>query len=83
MDISGMKVVSQLWNQFQTGNVVIRWGGQGHHRALTSAQDHYLALSVRQRRRTTAPQLVRDFAAVSGIRIFRQTVHYHLAETGL
>ncbi|GFV20311.1 hypothetical protein TNCV_4140741 [Trichonephila clavipes] len=35
-------------------------------RALTSAQDSYLALSAQQHKRTTAPQLSRDLASVSG-----------------
>ncbi|GFX68740.1 hypothetical protein TNCV_2124961 [Trichonephila clavipes] len=35
---SGPKVVSQLWNQIQTGGIVTRRVGQGCHRALAFAQ---------------------------------------------
>ncbi|GFY01182.1 transposable element Tcb2 transposase [Trichonephila clavipes] len=60
-----------------------RKASQSHHRASASAQDRYLALSARRHRRTTAPQLARDLAAVSGRRISRQTVNKHLKEIGL
>ncbi|GFT05881.1 hypothetical protein TNCV_3926391 [Trichonephila clavipes] len=55
----------------------------GHHRATTSAQDCYLALRARRHRRTKAPQLARDFTAVSGKRISRKTVYSRLSETGI
>ncbi|KAF8781683.1 hypothetical protein HNY73_012057 [Argiope bruennichi] len=49
------KVVSRLWNQFQTNGTVTRKAGQGYHRATTPAQDRYLALRARRHRLTTAP----------------------------
>ncbi|GFV01144.1 hypothetical protein TNCV_1010651 [Trichonephila clavipes] len=52
------------------------------HRASTSAQDPYRALSARRHKRTTALQVARDFAAVTG-RISRQTAYSYLAQTGL
>ncbi|GFX63820.1 hypothetical protein TNCV_5032891 [Trichonephila clavipes] len=56
------KVPFWLWNHyhFQTNGIVTRKVSQGHHKATTSAQDHYVALSARQHRQTTAPQLARD-----------------------
>ncbi|GFX45483.1 hypothetical protein TNCV_2740201 [Trichonephila clavipes] len=76
----GAKLVSWLWNQFQTSvTVTTRRVDQGCHRAPTSAHDQYLAISARRHRRATASQLARDFATVSGRRICRQTVHSRLA----
>ncbi|GFW72374.1 hypothetical protein TNCV_704111 [Trichonephila clavipes] len=60
--------------------MVTRKVSQDHHRASTSAQDHYLTLSARRHRRTTSPHLVRDLAAVSRRRISRKTVYSCLAE---
>ncbi|GFV31313.1 hypothetical protein TNCV_4869031 [Trichonephila clavipes] len=61
---------------------VIRKVSQRSHRATTPAQDFYLALSARRHRRTAAPLLTRDIAAVSKRKISRQTVNKHLAGTG-
>ncbi|GFU91050.1 hypothetical protein TNCV_4923811 [Trichonephila clavipes] len=60
---------------------VTRKFGQGHHRALTSAQFHYLSLLARRHRCTMAPQFARDLPAVPGRRVSRQTVYSRLAET--
>ncbi|GFU24272.1 hypothetical protein TNCV_3395921 [Trichonephila clavipes] len=80
---SGPKVVTRIWNQFQADGTVTRRVSQGHHRASTSAQNCYLALSPQRRRLTVAPQLSRDLAAVSGRRISRKMVYSCLAEIGL
>ncbi|GFT27030.1 hypothetical protein TNCV_4675571 [Trichonephila clavipes] len=79
----GLKVVSRLWNQFQTSGTVTRKVIQGCRRASTFAHDRYLALSARQHRWTTAAQFNRDLFAVTGRRISRKTVYSRLAETVL
>ncbi|GFX91237.1 hypothetical protein TNCV_1246521 [Trichonephila clavipes] len=48
---------------------------EDNHRTSISAQDPYLALSVRRNRQITAPQLARDFTAVSERRIIRHTLY--------
>ncbi|GFT83685.1 hypothetical protein TNCV_2826121 [Trichonephila clavipes] len=48
------KVISRLWNQFQTKGTVTRKVNQGRHRAMTSAQDLYMALSARRHSPKTA-----------------------------
>ncbi|GFY35768.1 uncharacterized protein TNCV_4841451 [Trichonephila clavipes] len=67
------KVISRLWNQFQTSGTVTMKVGQGRHKVSTSPQDRYLALSPRRHKGTTMFQLARDLVAVSGRRISRQT----------
>ncbi|GFV04351.1 hypothetical protein TNCV_919721 [Trichonephila clavipes] len=52
---SGPKVVSRLWNPFQTSGTVTRRVDQGRHRATKSAQDHYMALSARDIRNIGSP----------------------------
>ncbi|GFX97442.1 HTH_Tnp_Tc3_2 domain-containing protein [Trichonephila clavipes] len=77
------KVVSRLWNQFQTSGIATRKICHGRTRTMTSAQDRYLALSARRHRWTTVPQLARDLSAVSGRIISRQTVYSRLTEVAL
>ncbi|GFV68483.1 hypothetical protein TNCV_3129391 [Trichonephila clavipes] len=72
MVISGSKVVSQLWNQLQTSDTITRKIDECRHCTSTSALDRYLPLSARRYRRTTAPQLARHLAVVSGRRISKE-----------
>ncbi|GFW79364.1 hypothetical protein TNCV_2477711 [Trichonephila clavipes] len=75
----GPKVISFLWNQFQTRGTITRKVNKGHYKASTFAKDRYLALISQQHRKTTVPHP----AAVSGRRISRQTVYSRLSETSL
>ncbi|GFU52379.1 hypothetical protein TNCV_3958931 [Trichonephila clavipes] len=43
-----LKLVSWLWNRFQTTFTISRKVNQGQPRAMTSAQNHYLTLKARQ-----------------------------------
>ncbi|GFU66113.1 hypothetical protein TNCV_2857861 [Trichonephila clavipes] len=54
---------------------------QGRHRASTTAQNCYLALSARRHRWTTFHQLAHDLAAVSGREISKKTLYRRLAKT--
>ncbi|GFV98378.1 hypothetical protein TNCV_623371 [Trichonephila clavipes] len=67
------KEVSLLWNQFQSSGTVTRLVSQECHRPSIFEQDHYLSLSTRWYRRTTALQLARDLATVSRRSISRKT----------
>ncbi|GFU18851.1 hypothetical protein TNCV_1085881 [Trichonephila clavipes] len=53
MVTSGLKEFSRLWNSFQISSTVTRKVGHSCHRASTSTQDRYLALSAWQFRQTT------------------------------
>ncbi|GFX15306.1 hypothetical protein TNCV_3302361 [Trichonephila clavipes] len=55
----------------------------GQSQSEVARWDGYWALRARQHRRTTAPQLARDLAAVPGMRSSRQAVYSRLAEIGL
>ncbi|GFW88441.1 hypothetical protein TNCV_3552111 [Trichonephila clavipes] len=74
MVTSGPKVVSRLWNQFQTSGIVTKKVGQCRHRASASAMDRYSAGSARRHGRAMALQLARDLAAAYGRRISRQSI---------
>lgn len=78
-----LKVVSRLWNRFQTSGTVTRIPDQGRSRATTTTQVRYLTLSARRHRQTAATEFSRDLIASSGNRISRQTVYRRLGETAL
>ncbi|GFS76267.1 transposable element Tcb2 transposase [Trichonephila clavipes] len=76
MGTSGPKVVSRLWNQFQTSDTVTR--------KITTEHRHlHRSLLGIKHTTTLAPQLAHDLAAVSRRRILWQIVYSGLAETGL
>ncbi|GFW65626.1 hypothetical protein TNCV_3550491 [Trichonephila clavipes] len=83
MVTSGPKMVSRLWDQFQTSGTITRKVSHGHDRTSASSKERYLDLSAQLHRRTTALQFAWDLAAVSRRRISMQTLCSRLAETGL
>lgn len=76
-------VVSNLWKQFLETGSISRKPGQGRPRATTDNEDHYLALTAKRHRYSTASQLSRELNAATGTRISRHTVARRLHETGL
>ncbi|GFY11359.1 uncharacterized protein TNCV_4473421 [Trichonephila clavipes] len=69
-------VVQRLWDQYQSEDSVSEDPALSRPtRATTPAEDRFLALSARKRRRTTTvPQLVADHFQASGRRISATTV---------
>ncbi|GFW40859.1 HTH_Tnp_Tc3_2 domain-containing protein [Trichonephila clavipes] len=47
-------IVSRLWRQFQTTGTAIRGFSRGHPRGTTPADDRYIVLQARRKRRKTA-----------------------------
>ncbi|GFS47439.1 transposable element Tcb2 transposase [Trichonephila clavipes] len=57
--------------------------GGGRVRSTTPAEDRYIVLSAKRKRRTTAQQVANQFLAVSGKQISRKTVARRLRGGGL
>ncbi|GFS71206.1 hypothetical protein TNCV_5049881 [Trichonephila clavipes] len=71
----GLNSILSVMESIRNKSTATRKVGEVHHRATTSAQNHYLAYMW-----TKVPQVAHDPTAVSGRRIFRQTVYRHLAD---
>ncbi|GFU69132.1 HTH_Tnp_Tc3_2 domain-containing protein [Trichonephila clavipes] len=67
-------VVSRLWKSFKTTGMCSRRHGGGRFRSTTPAEDRYIVLSAKRKRRTTAQQVANQFLAASGKQISRKTV---------
>ena len=76
-------VVHRIWNQYQTEASVSRRQVPGRPRVTTLAEDRFIALSARRRRRISVPQLVADHSVASGRRIYASTVRRRLHNAGL
>lgn len=76
-------VISRLWRRFQDTGDVRRIPVQGRPRVTTPQQDRYVTLTARRNRRMPARQLSSELAAVSGVRVSRQTVYRRLRAVGL
>ncbi|GFW28315.1 hypothetical protein TNCV_4639821 [Trichonephila clavipes] len=76
-------VVSRLWKSFKTTGMCSRRHGGGRVRSTTPAEDRYIVLSAKRKRRTTAQQVANQFFAASGKKISRKTVARRLRGGGL
>ncbi|GFT05661.1 transposable element Tcb1 transposase [Trichonephila clavipes] len=76
-------VVSRLWKSFKTTGMCSRWHEGGHVRSTTPAEDRYIVLSAKRKRRTTAQQVANQFLAASGKQISQKTVARRLRGRGL
>ncbi|GFY07908.1 transposable element Tcb1 transposase [Trichonephila clavipes] len=76
-------VVSRLWKSFKTTGMCSRRHGGGRVRSTTPAEDRYIVLSAKRKRRTTAQQVANQFLAASGKQISRKTVTRRLRGEGL
>ncbi|GFV91662.1 hypothetical protein TNCV_4762271 [Trichonephila clavipes] len=80
---SGTKVVSQLWNQFQIRFIVSREGQSRSPQTTDISTGWLLGFERTTHMGTTASQLARNFAVVSGRRISKKILYSRLAKTVL
>ncbi|GFW71024.1 transposable element Tcb1 transposase [Trichonephila clavipes] len=80
---SAHSVVSRLWKSFKTTAMCSRRHGGGRVRSTTPAEDRYIVLSAKKKRRSTAQQVANQFLAASGKQISRKTVARRLRGGGL
>ncbi|GFX12305.1 transposable element Tcb1 transposase [Trichonephila clavipes] len=76
-------IVSRLWRQFQTTGTAIRGFSSGRPRGTTHADDRYIVLQARRKRRQTAGEISRYTTQVTGRPIPRFTVARRLHGGGL
>ncbi|GFU81628.1 transposable element Tcb2 transposase [Trichonephila clavipes] len=76
-------VVSRLWKSFKTTGMCSRRHGGGRVRSTTPAEDRYIVLSAKRKRRTTAQPVANQFLAALGKQISRKTVARRLRGGGL
>ncbi|GFW74507.1 transposable element Tcb1 transposase [Trichonephila clavipes] len=76
-------IVSRLWRQFQTTGTAIRGFSSGRQRGTTPADDRYIVLQARRKRRQTAGEIARHTTQATGRPISRFTVARRLHGGGL
>ncbi|GFY13891.1 transposable element Tcb2 transposase [Trichonephila clavipes] len=76
-------IVSRLWRQFQTTGTAIRGFSSGRQRGTTPADDRYIVLQARRKRRQTAGEIARNTTQATGRPISRFTVARGLHGGGL
>ncbi|GFV71564.1 transposable element Tcb2 transposase [Trichonephila clavipes] len=76
-------IVSRLWRQFQTTGTAIRGFSRGRPRGTTPADDRYIVLQARRKRRQTAGEIARHTTQATGRPISRFTVARRLYGGGL
>ncbi|GFW19316.1 transposable element Tcb2 transposase [Trichonephila clavipes] len=67
-------IVSRLWRQFQTKGTAIRGFSSVRPRGTTPADDRYIVLQARRKRRQTAREIARHMTKATGRPILRFTV---------
>ncbi|GFT89229.1 transposable element Tc3 transposase [Trichonephila clavipes] len=76
-------IVSRLWRQFPTTGTAIRGFSSGRPRGTTPADDRYIVLHARRKRRQTAGEIARHTTQATGRPISRFTVARRLHGGGL
>ncbi|GFV84210.1 transposable element Tcb1 transposase [Trichonephila clavipes] len=76
-------IVSRLWRQFQTTRTAIRGFSRGRPRGTTPADDRYIVLQARRKRRQTEGEIARHTTQSTGRPILRFTVARRLHGGGL
>ncbi|GFV47287.1 transposable element Tcb1 transposase [Trichonephila clavipes] len=76
-------IVSRLWRQFQTTGTAIRGFSSGRPRGTTPADDRYIVLQARRKRRQTAEEIARHTTHATGRPISRFTAARRLHGRGL
>ncbi|GFW08382.1 transposable element Tcb2 transposase [Trichonephila clavipes] len=76
-------IVSRLWRQFQTTGTAIRGFSSGRPRGTTPADDRYIVLQARRKRRQTAGEIARHTTQATGRPVSRFTVARRLHGGGL
>ncbi|GBN69017.1 Transposable element Tc1 transposase [Araneus ventricosus] len=79
----GMRVVCNLWKQFQDTGSIERKPGQGRPIANTATEDRYLSIIARRNRGARSSLLFRDLYAATETRVSRVTVSKRPHETGV
>ncbi|GFS66885.1 transposable element Tcb2 transposase [Trichonephila clavipes] len=76
-------VISRLWKQFQTTQIVVRWPVGGRPMVTTPAEDRYIAIIAKRNRRATSPRVTYMVKTSIGKAISAATVRRRLHMNGL